>query len=349
MGSRALDASCEPEIRRAWATAGLELRLDAAGLDGRDRGLGFVMGPTSRGHARRPTRLAPRGVPARDAHLRAMGHIVLVGLMGSGKTTVGAALAAALGVPLRDSDADIERDTGPDAAATSPRATASTRSTPWRPAISSMRSRRPGTTVICRRGQHPRRPGVPRRPARPAPSRRVARRPIPTVLAARLQPDDHRPGSRAGPGRGHPASRPTAARPAFASVADLTLDADAAARDARRGDPRAHRRRPLASPRVPAPPPHPRCRHRHRRQPRAAVRRRLARRRPRRRRPASRATSTPSRSGSTPGPCWSSPAGPTSRSRWVARSRSSGRSRRRPRRTGRRASAMPSCRRPAAR
>ena len=41
-----------------------------------------------------------------------MGHIVLVGLMGSGKTTVGAALAAALGVPLRDSDADIERDTG---------------------------------------------------------------------------------------------------------------------------------------------------------------------------------------------------------------------------------------------
>jgi shikimate kinase len=41
-----------------------------------------------------------------------MGHIVLVGLMGSGKTTVGAALAAALGVVHRDSDADIERDTG---------------------------------------------------------------------------------------------------------------------------------------------------------------------------------------------------------------------------------------------
>ena len=38
-----------------------------------------------------------------------MGHIVLVGLMGSGKTTVGATLAAALGVPHRDSDADIER------------------------------------------------------------------------------------------------------------------------------------------------------------------------------------------------------------------------------------------------
>src|SRR5215204_2035260 len=41
-----------------------------------------------------------------------MGHIVLVGLMGSGKTTVGAGLAAALGVPHRDSDAEIERDTG---------------------------------------------------------------------------------------------------------------------------------------------------------------------------------------------------------------------------------------------
>ena len=39
-------------------------------------------------------------------------HIVLVGLMGSGKTTVGAALAAALDVPLRDSDADIERERG---------------------------------------------------------------------------------------------------------------------------------------------------------------------------------------------------------------------------------------------
>jgi shikimate kinase len=35
------------------------------------------------------------------------GHIVIVGLMGSGKTTVGAALAAALGRPHRDSDADL--------------------------------------------------------------------------------------------------------------------------------------------------------------------------------------------------------------------------------------------------
>jgi shikimate kinase len=35
-------------------------------------------------------------------------HVVLVGLMGSGKSTVGARLAALLGRPLVDSDADIE-------------------------------------------------------------------------------------------------------------------------------------------------------------------------------------------------------------------------------------------------
>ena len=39
-------------------------------------------------------------------------HIVLVGLMGSGKTTVGRLLAARLGRPLVDSDAVIETTTG---------------------------------------------------------------------------------------------------------------------------------------------------------------------------------------------------------------------------------------------
>jgi shikimate kinase len=39
-------------------------------------------------------------------------HIVIVGLMASGKTTVGAALAGTLGRPHRDSDAEIERLTG---------------------------------------------------------------------------------------------------------------------------------------------------------------------------------------------------------------------------------------------
>jgi shikimate kinase len=41
-----------------------------------------------------------------------MRHIVIVGLMGSGKTTVGARLAAALGWRHRDSDADLEAATG---------------------------------------------------------------------------------------------------------------------------------------------------------------------------------------------------------------------------------------------
>lgn len=39
-------------------------------------------------------------------------HVAVVGLMGSGKTTVGSRLAAALGWPLRDSDADIETREG---------------------------------------------------------------------------------------------------------------------------------------------------------------------------------------------------------------------------------------------
>jgi shikimate kinase len=43
---------------------------------------------------------------------RAIRHIVLVGLMGSGKTTVGAALARSLGWPYRDSDAEIEARAG---------------------------------------------------------------------------------------------------------------------------------------------------------------------------------------------------------------------------------------------
>lgn len=39
-------------------------------------------------------------------------HVVLVGLMGSGKTVVGRRLAARLGVPWRDSDREIEAATG---------------------------------------------------------------------------------------------------------------------------------------------------------------------------------------------------------------------------------------------
>jgi shikimate kinase len=43
---------------------------------------------------------------------RPVRHVVLVGLMGAGKTTVGRRLAARLGWPWRDSDAEIEAATG---------------------------------------------------------------------------------------------------------------------------------------------------------------------------------------------------------------------------------------------
>jgi shikimate kinase len=39
-------------------------------------------------------------------------HVVVVGLMGSGKTVVGRRLAASLGRPWRDSDREIEAATG---------------------------------------------------------------------------------------------------------------------------------------------------------------------------------------------------------------------------------------------
>ena len=42
----------------------------------------------------------------------ARGHCLLVGVPGSGKSTIGRALAAALGVEFRDTDTDVEVDTG---------------------------------------------------------------------------------------------------------------------------------------------------------------------------------------------------------------------------------------------
>jgi shikimate kinase len=151
-----------------------------------------------------------------------MGHIVLVGLMGSGKTTVGAALAAALGVPHRDSDIDIERDTG-----------LTGRQLAARDGIEALHAlearhlldalRRPGTTVIsaaastlddpvCRARMRARKHLV------------VWLRATPREIAARLRPDDHRPDF--GPDlaaviAGQARTRTTALQ----DVADLTLDA----------------------------------------------------------------------------------------------------------------------------
>jgi len=59
----------------------------------------------------------PAGVPSdpdqpmhAPAHLR--GHLVLVGLMGAGKTSIGRRLALRLGMPFRDADAEIEQAAG---------------------------------------------------------------------------------------------------------------------------------------------------------------------------------------------------------------------------------------------
>ena len=153
---------------------------------------------------------------------RPMGHVVLVGLMGSGKTTVGAALAAALGVPHRDSDIDIQRETG-----------LTGRQFAARDGIEALHARearhlldavrRPGTTVIsaaastlddpvCRARMRARKHLV------------VWLRATPEQIAARLRPDDHRPDF--GPDlaaviAGQARSRTAALR----DVADLTLDA----------------------------------------------------------------------------------------------------------------------------
>jgi shikimate kinase len=43
-----------------------------------------------------------------------IGHVVLIGMMGSGKTTLGRALSLRLGVPYLDSDEEIERQQGND-------------------------------------------------------------------------------------------------------------------------------------------------------------------------------------------------------------------------------------------
>ena len=151
-----------------------------------------------------------------------MGHIVLVGLMGSGKTTVGEALAAALGVPRRDSDADIERDTGlrgRDLAA--------------RDGIDALHAlearhlldalREPSSTVICTAASVIDDPAC--RAALRDPDHLVVWLDAsPEALGARLSHDDHRPGF--GPDVVEVIREQAVHRtPLFREVADLTLDA----------------------------------------------------------------------------------------------------------------------------
>jgi shikimate kinase len=50
--------------------------------------------------------------PARDGQAATPAHVVLVGMMGAGKTTTGLALGRRLGWPVRDCDLDLEERTG---------------------------------------------------------------------------------------------------------------------------------------------------------------------------------------------------------------------------------------------
>ena len=52
------------------------------------------------------------GPAASPTSLDGVAHVVMVGLMGSGKSTVGHLIADRLGRPFRDSDAEIEANTG---------------------------------------------------------------------------------------------------------------------------------------------------------------------------------------------------------------------------------------------
>jgi len=118
-------------------------------------------------------------------------HIVLVGLMGSGKTTVGAALAAALDVPLRDSDADIERGSGLRGRDIAERdGIEALHALEARHLLDALEA--PSRSVIAAAASTVDDP-VCRAALRDGPHLVVWLTADPDVLAARLGPDDHRP------------------------------------------------------------------------------------------------------------------------------------------------------------
>ena len=151
-----------------------------------------------------------------------MGHIVLLGLMGSGKTTVGARLAEALGVPLRDSDADIERDTGMTGRQHAARdGIDALHALEARHLLDSLE--KPDASVISAAASTLDDP-VNRSALRDPRYLVVWLDASPAALATRLKPDDHRPAI--GPDMAEVLERQATERsPALREVADLTLDA----------------------------------------------------------------------------------------------------------------------------
>ena len=160
----------------------------------------------------------------RERHTSRMGHVVLVGLMGSGKTTVGAAVAAALGVPHGDSDPDIERETSLTARALAARdGIDALHALEARHLLDALQE--PAPTVISAAASTLDDPAC-RRALREPAHLVVWLRADPAVLAARLQHDDHRPDL--GADLDEVITRQAVARDgALHEVADLTLDATA--------------------------------------------------------------------------------------------------------------------------
>lgn len=161
-------------------------------------------------------------------------HVVLVGLMGSGKSTLGRVLAARLDWPLRDSDAAIEGETGH-----------TVRDLAVSEGIEAMHGREaanllgalaePGRSVICAAAST-----IDREDCRKALAGAfvVWLHADPAVLARRFRGSDHRP--RFGSDPADVLDRQERARAhAFRAAADLELDGT--------GDPGANAERILAA------------------------------------------------------------------------------------------------------
>jgi shikimate kinase len=151
-----------------------------------------------------------------------MGHIVLIGLMGSGKTAVGVPLADVLGVRHTDSDPEIEDRTGLRGRELAARdGLEALHALEARHLLEALRE--PGTIVIGAAASTLDDPAC--RAAMRDPRHLIVwLKASPEALAERQRPDDHRPGF--GPDLVEVIRRQSVSRtPAFEEVADLTLDA----------------------------------------------------------------------------------------------------------------------------
>jgi shikimate kinase len=150
-------------------------------------------------------------------------HVVLLGLMGAGKTTVGEALAARLGWALRDSDADILAATGYSGRELDEeRGTAELHRLEARHLIDAIDA--PERSVISTAASTIDDPDA--RAALAGPGLLLVwLRAEPATLAGRIPPTDHR--RRLGPDAGAGLAAQAASRyPRFAALSPMTVDVD---------------------------------------------------------------------------------------------------------------------------